>query len=57
MQVQLNAKTRNIRIDDEFVLYGHRYRVVNWVGTEIDITGSYGILNLMARKIAGGEAA
>lgn len=56
VQVQYNSTTKAIRVGDEFLLYGHRYRVVNWVGTEIDMTASYGIINLMARKAAGGEA-
>ena len=56
VQVQYNPTTKAIRVGDDFMLYGHRYRVVNWVGTEIDMTASYGIINLMARKAAGGEA-
>ena len=56
VQVQYNAVTKAICVGDEFLLYGYRYRVVNWVGTEIDMNASYGIINLMARKVAGGEA-
>ena len=40
VQVQFNSLTRNIREGDNFELYGSRYRVVNWVGTEVDITQS-----------------
>lgn len=57
LQVQFNPMTQNIREGDNFRLYGSKYRVVNWVGTEVDITGSYGIINLMARKVAGGDSA
>lgn len=53
--MQYNDATKAIRLGDEFLLYGSRYRVVNWVGTEIDMNASYGIINLMARKVAGGE--
>lgn len=45
LQVQFNEKTRNIRVGDNFMLYGQLYRVVNWVATEVDIAGEYGILN------------
>lgn len=45
LQVQCNPVTQNIRIGDHFTLYGAQYRVVNWTGTEIDISGSYGIIN------------
>ncbi len=55
LQVQFNPVTQNIRVGDHFMLWGSQYRVVNWIGTEIETNGSYGVLNLMARKVAGGE--
>ena len=56
MQVQWNARTRNLRTGDEFSLLYSRYRIVSLVGTELDLRQERGILNLMARKAAGEEA-
>ena len=53
VQVQWNEKTRHIRTSDEFELLHSKYRVVDIVGTELDISQEHGILNLMARKVAG----
>jgi hypothetical protein len=53
VQVQWNEKTRLIRTSDEFELLHSRYRVVDIVSTELDISQEHGILNLMARKVAG----
>lgn len=53
VQVQWNEKTRLIRTSDEFELLHSKYRVVDIVGTELDISQEHGILNLMARKVAG----
>ncbi len=55
MQVQWNERTRNLRTGDEFDLLHSRYRLVNLVGTELDLRQERGILNLMARKVAGEE--
>lgn len=56
VQVQFNSTTEKIRVNDEFSLLHCRYRVVNMVGNEIDIDRQYGVLNLMARRIAGDES-
>ena len=56
VQVQWNARTRNLRTGDEFSLLHSRYRIVSLVGTELDLRQERGILNLMARKAAGEEA-
>lgn len=56
VQVQLNPKTDEIRINDEFSLMRSKYRIVNRVDAEVEIHRRYGIINLMARRIAGSEA-
>lgn len=56
VQVQLNPKTDEIRINDEFSLMRSKYRIVNRVDAEVDIHRRYGIINLMARRIAGSKA-
>ena len=53
VQVQWNERTKQLRTSDEFVLLHSKYRVVDIVGTELDISQEHGILNLMARKVAG----
>ena len=53
VQVQWNDRTKLLRTSDEFELLHSRYRIVDLVGTELDINREHGILNLMARKIAG----
>ena len=55
VQLQLNAKTDEIRMDDTFELMHSKYRVVNRVDSEIEIEHRHGIINLMARRIAGEE--
>ena len=53
VQVQWNDMTKQLRTSDEFELLHSKYRVVDIVGTELDISQEHGILNLMARKVAG----
>ncbi|MBQ9632166.1 MAG: hypothetical protein IJV04_04525 [Lachnospiraceae bacterium] len=53
VQVQWNDRTKLLRTSDEFQLLNSKYRVVDIVGTELDISQQHGILNLMARKVAG----
>ena len=53
VQVQWNDRTKQLRTSDEFELLHSKYRVVDIVGTELDISQEHGILNLMARKVAG----
>ena len=55
VQLQLNAKTDEIRMGDTFELMHSKYRVVNRVDSEIEIEHRHGIINLMARRIAGEE--
>ena len=55
VQLQLNSRTDEIRIGDTFALMHSKYRIVNWVDSEIEIGRRHGIINLMARRIAGEE--
>lgn len=55
VQLQLNTKTDEIRMGDTFELMRSKYRVVNRVDSEIEIEHRHGIINLMARRIAGEE--
>ena len=43
------------RMGDTFELMHSKYRVVNRVDSEIEIEHRHGIINLMARRIAGEE--
>lgn len=52
--VQWNAETRNIRVNDEFVIGDYTYRVINVSLVEIQIDEKYGTLVLNARRVAGG---
>lgn len=45
VQVQWNGKTRDLRTGDEFRLLHSQYRIVDLVGTELDIHQEFGILN------------
>ena len=55
VQLQLNAKTDEIRMSDTFEVMHSKYRVVNRVDSEIEIEHQHGIINLMARRITGEE--
>lgn len=55
VQLQLNSRTDEIRIGDTFALMHSKYRIVNRVDSEIEIGRRHGIINLMARRIAGEE--
>ena len=54
INLQWNDKTKEIRIDDEFVLGTYTYRVVNVSIAEVQIDQKYGVLTLNARRVAGG---
>ena len=45
VQVQWNSKTCNLRTGDEFDLLHSHYRIVDLVGTELNINQQQGILN------------
>ena len=53
LSMQFNEKTKNIRVGDEFFWGVFNYRIVNINYAEIDITQTYGVLTLNARRIAG----
>lgn len=52
---QWNPTTRQIRLDDEFVLGDFTYRVMNISLAEVKIDKDYGILVLNAKRVAGGS--
>lgn len=53
--VQWNATTKNIRIGDEFEWGHERFRIVNLHLSEVEIEGGYGIIDLNAKRVAGGD--
>lgn len=53
--VQYNEVTRIIRIGDEFDWGQERLRIVNTHISEVDMLGEYGIIDLHARRVAGGD--
>ena len=53
--VQYNDVTKNIRIGDEFVWGHERMRIINLHIAEVEMLGEYGIIDLNARRVAGGE--
>lgn len=57
VQVQFNDHTRNLRIGDKFELMRSTYHIVHLIDREVDMDGTYGIINLMARRSAGEELA
>lgn len=52
--VQWNDTTKRIRIGDEFIWGGVTYRITNLHISEVDMLGEYGLINLNARRVAGG---
>ena len=52
---QWNKTTRQIRLDDEFVLGDFTYRVINISLAEVQIDKDYGVLVLNAKRVAGGS--
>ena len=53
--LQWNPTTKNIFINDEFVIGVFRYRVINISIAEVNIDKDYGILTLNAKRVAGGD--
>lgn len=54
LSVQYNKKTKNLRIDDEFIWGAEAYVIVDINLVDLDISGEYGVLVLQAKKKAGG---
>lgn len=52
---QWNKTTRQIRLDDEFVIGDFTYRVMNISLAEVQIDKDYGVLVLNAKRVAGGS--
>lgn len=52
--MQWNSTTRQIRLDDEFVLGDFTYRVMNVSLAEVHVDRDYGVLTLNAKRVAGG---
>ena len=52
--VQLNRKTKNLRINDEFIWGAESYVIVDVNMVDVDINGEFGVLVLQAKKKAGG---
>lgn len=53
--VQWNDVTRNIRIGDEFAWGAYRMRIVNMHLSEVEMRQAYGIIDLNAKRVAGGK--
>ena len=54
LQLQWNSHTKNIRVNDEFTIGAYTYRVINVSIAQVNIDQSYGIIDLNARRVAGG---
>ena len=54
VQLQWNDKTKNIRVNDDFVIGAFTYRVVDMSIAQVDITQTHGVVDLNARRVAGG---
>lgn len=54
VSVQWNEKTKNIRLEDTFVIGAFTYKVVNISLAEVQIDHDYGVLILNAKRVAGG---
>ena len=52
---QWNKATRQIRLDDEFIIGDFTYRVMNISLAEVQVDKDYGILVLNAKRVAGGS--
>lgn len=54
VQVQYNDRTKEVRIDDTFEMDNYTYRVINIAFAEVSINSNYGILDMNAKRVAGG---
>lgn len=52
---QWNKTTRQIRLDDEFILGDFTYRVMNISIAEVQVDKDWGVLVLNAKRVAGGS--
>lgn len=54
VNMQWNRYTKNIFLDDEFVIGDFTYRVINISIVEVNIDKDHGVLVLNAKRVAGG---
>ena len=54
MSLQYNSKTKNIRINDQFIWGFETYRVIDIDRMGMNINGQRGVLRLQCNKVAGG---
>ena len=52
---QWNKTTRQIRLDDEFIIGDFTYRIMNISLAEVQIDKDFGVLVLNAKRVAGGS--
>lgn len=57
VHMQWNRYTKNISLNDEFVIGRFTYRVINISIAEVNIDKEYGVLVLNAKRVAGGVLA
>lgn len=55
LDLQWNKKTANIKVDDEFVWGTSTFRIINVNMSGVNIDKTAGLLQLHARRVAGGE--
>ena len=51
---QWNPATRQVRLDDEFIIGDFTYRVMNISLAEVQVDKDYGVLTINAKRVAGG---
>lgn len=54
VQMQWNEKTKNVRINDEFIIGSFTYRIIDVSIAQVDISRIHGVIDLNARRVAGG---
>ena len=54
VQIQWNAMTKNIRVNDEFIIGAYTYRIIDVSIAQVNIEKTHGIIDLNAKRIAGG---
>ena len=54
ISVQYNEETKNIKIGDKFDWGGNTHEVVDIDGVDVDLTQTYGVIKLQAKRAAGG---
>lgn len=57
VNLQWNPVTKNLHINDQFVIGDFTYRIVNISIAEVNIAKEYGVLTLNAKRVAGGGVA